>query len=104
MAIAHFMMLNNGLLKKYPDVVPEQALLNILYRKSANFMAKNVKNNKHTRHIYRKIHFVRNGEECNLRNTVWCEGGLKLKDIGTNNVRGDELNSRLGYSMVRLEN
>ena len=32
------------------------------------------------------------------------EGGQKLSDIGTKNVREDEWNHRLGYSMVRLDN
>ena len=36
--------------------------------------------------------------------TVWCEGGLQIAGIGTNNVRGDGLNPRLGYALVRLEN
>ena len=34
---------------------------------------------------------------------MWCEVGLQLSDIGTNNVREDKLNTRLGYAMVRLE-
>ena len=34
---------------------------------------------------------------------MWCEGGLQLVDIGTNNVREYELNPMLGYAMVRLE-
>ena len=33
------------------------------------------------------MHFVRNGEECNLHKTMWYEVGLKLAYIGTNNVR-----------------
>ena len=35
---------------------------------------------------------------------MWCEGGMKLADIGTKNVREDKLNLRLGYAMVGLEN
>ena len=31
-------------------------------------------------------------------------GGLQLSDIETKNGRKDELNTRLGYAMVRLEN
>ena len=42
-------------------------------------------------------------ENANLHKTVWCEVGIKLEDIGTRNVRDDELNPRLEYSMVRLE-
>ena len=48
--------------------------------------------------------FARNGEEWNSHNTVWFEGGLQLADIGTDNVREGELNPRLGYDIVRLEN
>ena len=28
---------------------------------------------------------------------------MQLADIGTNNIRGDELNPRLGYAIVRLD-
>ena len=35
---------------------------------------------------------------------MWCERGLQLSDIETKNVREDELNTRLGYAMVRLDN
>ena len=37
-------------------------------------------------------------------NSVWCEEGLQLEYIGTKNVREDELNPRLVYAMVRLDN
>ena len=50
------------------------------------------------------MHYVRNGEEWNLQNTVWCEGGIQLAGIGTNNVRQDELNPILGYSMLWMYN
>ena len=67
-------------------------------------MNKNGKDTKHTRHIYRRMHFVRNGEECNFHKIVWFERGLQLAGIGTNNISEDELNPRLGYAMVRLDN
>ena len=67
-------------------------------------MAKNVKETKHTRKIDRRMNFVINDEDCNLHKTIWCEGGLKLEDIGTKNVREYELNTRLGYAMVTLAN
>ena len=35
---------------------------------------------------------------------MWFEGDLQLASIGTNNVMEDELNSGLGYVMVKLEN
>ena len=34
----------------------------------------------------------------------WCEGGLKLADIGTDNVSEPDLTPRIKYIMVRLEN
>ena len=46
---------------------------------------------------------VKNGEECNFYKTMWFEGGLKLADILTKNVREDELNPILGYSMLILD-
>ena len=103
-ALTHFMMLNNELSNKDPYEVPEQARLIILYSKSAIGMDKNGKDNKHTIQIPRRINFVRNGEEWNFHKTVWCEGGLQLADIGTNNVRENKLNARLVYYMVRLDN
>ena len=89
MYLAHFRMLNNELLNKDPDVDPEQAPLIIFDSKSSICMDNNSKDSKHTRHIDRRINFIRNGEEYNLHKTVWCERGLKLADIGTKNVRED---------------
>ena len=66
-------------------------------------MTNNGKETKHTRNISRRIHLVRHGEELNLNKKVWCEGGLKLADIGTNNFREGELNPILRYVMVRLD-
>ena len=65
-------------------------------------MAKNGKDTKLTRNFSIILHFVRNGEYWNMHKKVWCEEDMQLSDIGTNNVKEDELNPRLGYSMVRL--
>ena len=97
-------MLNIEFSNKYPYVVPEQAPLIILYNKEAIYMDNNGKETKHTRHITRRMHFVRNDEECNFHKTVWCEGGLQLEEIGTKNIKEDELNLRLGYEKVRIYN
>ena len=67
-------------------------------------MDNNGKDTKHTIHISRRMKFVMNGKECNMQKTVWCQGGMQLKDIGTNNFREYELNPRLGYAMLKLEN
>ena len=67
-------------------------------------VVKNVYYTKHTRHIPRRMHFVRNFEECYFHKTVWCEGGLQMEDIDTKNIREDEMNPRLGYDKVRIDN
>ena len=67
-------------------------------------MAKNGKDTKHTSHISRIVHFVRNGEKFKMNKIYWCEGGLNLADIATNNVRENELNSRMKYIMVVARN
>ena len=67
-------------------------------------MAKNGKDTKHTRHIARRMHFVRNGEKCNMHKIDWCEGGLQLVGIGTKNVSESDLTQRIKYIMVRFEN
>ena len=95
MDIAHFIMINNELMNKYPYLVPEQVPLIIMDIKSSLCMDKNGKDTKHARLFYRRINFVINGEEWNLHKTVCCEVGLKLEDIGDNNVREDELNTGL---------
>ena len=65
-------------------------------------MADDGKDTKHTRNISIRMHFVINGEKCNMHETVWCEGGLQLEVILTKNVRGYGLNTRLGYTMVGI--
>ena len=67
-------------------------------------MDNNSKDTKHTRYIYRRMRFLRNSKELNFHQRVWCERGVQLAYIRTNNGRGAELNHRLGYSMVILEN
>ena len=79
-------MLNND-----PDIVPEEAPLIVLDSKSDMCMDKNGMYNRHTRHIARRIHFIRNKEKCKMQKIDWCEGGLQLADIGTKNVGDPDL-------------
>ena len=67
-------------------------------------MANNGKDTKHTRHIARRMYFVSNGEKCNIHKIDWCEGGMQLADIATNNVGEHGLTQSMKYIMVRLEN
>ena len=39
----------------------------------------------------------------NKKNIDWCEGGLKLAGIVTNNVCENDLNPSMKYIMVRLD-
>ena len=66
MALSHFRMFIHEFLNKVTDIVPEEAPLIILDSRSAVCMANNGKYTKHTRHIARRVHFVRNGEKCIL--------------------------------------
>ena len=67
-------------------------------------MAKNGRDTNHTRHIVRRMRFVRNGDKFKMHKIEWCEGGLQLADIGTKNVSEPDLTPRMKYIMVRLEN
>ena len=62
MDLAHFRTLIHELLDKDLDVVPEEAPLIILDSKSDICMDNIDKYSKKTRHIYRRVNFVRNGE------------------------------------------
>ena len=67
------------------------------------FMANNGKDTKHTRHIERRIHFVRDVEIFNMHKIDWCAGGLYLAYIATKNFGETDLTSRTKYIMVRLD-
>ena len=84
-SLANFRMLIHECLNKDPYIFPEEAPLNILYSKSADCMTKIGMDNKHTRHIYIRVIFLRNGEKWKTHKIDWCEGGLKLANIATKN-------------------
>ena len=62
MDLENFRMLIHEFLNKDTDIIPEEAPLIILDSMYNVCMAKNGKYTKHTRHIYRRVHFVRNGK------------------------------------------
>ena len=103
MALAHFRMLINELLNEDLYMVPKEAPLIVLDSKSAMCISKNGKDTKHTRHISRRMHLLRNGENCKMQKIGWCEGGLQLADISTKNVSEPDLTPRMKYIMVRLD-
>ena len=104
MDLAHFRMLINEFLNKDTYIVTYEAPLILLDSRSDMCMAKNDKDTKHTRHIARRMHFVRNGGKCNMHNIERCEGGLQLSDIATMNVGEHDLTPRMKYIMVILDN
>ena len=67
-------------------------------------MDRNGNDTKHTRHIARRMHSVRNGEQFKMHKINWCEGGVQLADIITKNVSEHDIKPRMKYIMVRLEN
>ena len=60
MALAHFRMLVCELFNEDPDMVPKEAHLIVLDRKYAICLANYGRDTKHTRHISRRMNFVRN--------------------------------------------
>ena len=102
--LAYFRMLIHEFLSKDLDIVTEEAPIIILDSKFAVFMAKNGKDTNHTRHIAIRVHSVRNGKKLKMHKIDWREGGLKLADIATKNVGENDLNLRMKYIMVRIEN
>ena len=102
MALAYFRILIHEFLNKNPDVVPEEASMIISDSNSDVCMAKNFKDTKHTRQIARRVHLLRNGENCKMHKIDWYEGGLRLADVATNNVGEHDLTPIMKYIMMRL--
>ena len=104
MALAQFRMLIHESLNKDPDIVSDEAPMIVLYSKYAMFMDNNGKDTKHTRNIERIMYLVRNGENWKMHKIDWCEGGLKLAEIATQNIGEHDLTPRMKYIMVILDN
>ena len=62
MYLPYLSMLIHELLNKYLYIVPEEDPIVILDSNSGICMASNGEATKHTRHIFRRVNFVRNGE------------------------------------------
>ena len=104
MTLAHFRMSIREFLNKDPDIVPEEAPLVILDSKSDVWIANNGKYTKHKRNLSRRVNFVSNEKKCKIYKIDWCEGGLQLADIVTNNVGENYLTPIMKYIMVILDN
>ena len=104
MAFANFRIFIHELSNKDVDIVPEATPLIILVIKYAACMDKNGKDTNNTRNISRRVNLARNGENCKMNKIEWCEGGLQLTHIATNNIGETDLNTRMNNIMVRLNN
>ena len=65
--------------------------------KSDICMAKNSKDTNNKMHIERRMNFVMNGEKCKMHKIDWCEGGIQLVDIDTNNFGEHYLTPGMKY-------
>ena len=101
MALAYSSMLIHKLLKKDPDIVPEEAPVIFLDIKYAMCMSKNSKDNKHTRHIVRKMRCLRNGKKFKMHKIDRCEVSLKFSNIADTNVGEPDVTPGKKYIMVR---
>ena len=60
--------------------------------------AKNGKDSKHTTHIFIRVHFVKNSDNCKIHKIEWCEVGLQLEYVATNNFGGTYFNPRMNIA------
>ena len=97
-------MLIHEFLNKDTDIVAWEAPLIILGSNSYFSMTKNGKDTIHKRHISRRVYFIWNGEKFRMHKIDWCEGGLQLADIITKHVGENDLNPRMKYIMLKLDN
>ena len=104
MALAHFRMLTHNVWNKDTDILPEEDPIIIFDSKCAVCVDINGKDANKTRHIYRRVNFVRNGEKWKIQKIDLCAWGIKLADIETKNVGENDWNHRIKYIMVMLDN
>ena len=71
--------------------------------KAAHDMGHSFKSNKHTRHIMRRYHYIREGQLTGEHELTWIPKLYQLADIGTKPVTKVDLNSRLKYLFVSAE-
>ena len=72
----------------------------ILDSQSAQAMGRSFRDTKHTRHVARRYHFVRQGQHSGAHSLHWCNADLQLADVGTKNLDGAQLRPRLSYLFV----
>jgi len=101
MSTDHHRMLLNELDRVNPDDNPSPIAI-LLDSKSAIAMGKSFKDTKHTRHIARRFHYVREGEQQGRFKIQYIDNSLQFSDIGTKNTTIDDLESRMKFLMVKV--
>ena len=102
MAVAHSRMLISDLNGVDPDHYGNP--VNIMVdSSSAKAMTENEKDTKRTRHIARRIHYVRNGQLLGAHILNYIPADLNLADPGTKNLGADQLDPRMSHVMVQLD-
>jgi hypothetical protein len=72
--------------------------------KSAIAMGESYKDTKHTRHIMRRYHYVREGISSNRFIMGWIRSGIQFADIGTKNNPGPRHQTLLDLINVKVGN
>ncbi len=85
MAVTHLKMLLNDMEARPEN---EDTIYIILDSKSAIAMGNSFKDTKHTRHILRRYHYVRDGIEAKRFELIWINTKNQFADIGTKQTPG----------------
>ena len=96
MALAHIKMLLGDLVgEEIKEATPV-----LLDNRSAVDMGKFFKETKHSKHIQRRYHYVREGHINGHHILIWIPKELQLSNIGTKAVTKKDLQDRLKYVVV----
>ena len=96
MGTAHIKML----LEDLEQTEINQPIPIILDSKAAHDMGHSFKTTKHTRHILRRYHYVREGQLTGEHELTWIPKQFQLADIGTKPVSRPDLDGRTKYLFV----
>ena len=101
MATSHLQMLTNKITLKDPDYLPNPPINNIMSQ-SAIIMAKNFRDGKGTRHMERRMHYVREGQSEGKHVLKYIKAEWNLADPNTKNCPATEIHPRLKYIMTEV--
>ena len=83
------------------DTLDNQKVLILVDSKSAKDMGESFKTTKRTRHILRRYHYVREGQEAGHHQLIWIPNEYQLADIGTKPVEKRDMEKRIKYILVK---